>query len=114
MPLTNNKCLASVLLICFMLVSTLYLLKDNNQFTTQPIQSLDDVKLSDFYQTWCDVRKYRKDWKRIQEPCKGLTKWGSSKEGWNEPTDAAKSVIISLEIRPTCKFHIDDFFSSSM
>lgn len=103
MPLINNKCLSYILLICFMLVSTIYLLRDSGKFTAQPIQSSDDVRLSEFYQTWCDVRKYRKDWKRIQEPCKGLTKWGSSKEGWNEPTDAANSVIISMEIRPTCK-----------
>ncbi len=64
----------------------------------------DDAKLSDFYKTWCEVRRYRKDWEKIREPCQGLIKWGATKEGWNETTDAAKSVIISKDIRPTCKF----------
>eukprot|EP00794_Sanderia_malayensis_P019988 gene19989-21948_t len=71
---------------------------------TTEVSRTDDVKLANFYKSWCKLRKYRKDWEEIQKPCKNLMSWGSKQEGWNESTNAAKSVIIAMEIRPTYEF----------
>ena len=105
MPLLiNNKHVAYLLLSGSVILSTLYLMRENREASIQFARRSDDVKISSFYHTWCNVRKLRKDWKRILQPCKGIIKWGSTKEDWLEPTDPQTSIIVSMDIRPTCMY----------
>ena len=102
--LLTNKHLAYLLLSCFIILSSLYLVLDKRGFSVQLTTQSDEIKLSSFYQAWCNIRKLRRDWKRILQPCEGLTRWGSTQEGWREPTDAQTSVIVAMDIRPTCTY----------
>eukprot|EP00795_Rhopilema_esculentum_P002928 gene2928-1170_t len=45
-----------------------------------------------------------KDWRRIKQGCDGLIEWGSTKRGWDERTDAGKSIVIAMDIRRTYEF----------
>ena len=101
---SDKKCLAYLLLVCFVVLSTFYVLQGNRRLSTKTIQNHDDEKLSSFYETWCKVRRYMKDWRRIKQGCDGLLEWGSAKRGWDERTDAGRSIVIAMDIRRTCKW----------
>ena len=105
MPLWfNSKVLGCLLPSSFLILSTLYLARNNHVGRLQPTRRSDPVKISSFYQTWCSIRQLQRDWERILNPCEGIIKWGSTKEDFKEPTDPIKSAIVALDIRPTCTY----------
>ena len=100
--LLNNRYLAYLLLSFFIIFSSFYMVRVNYGYSAQPKIQSDELKLHSFYQTWCNIRRLRSDWKKILRPCEGLTRWGSTKEGWRESTDPQTSVVVAMDIRPTC------------
>ena len=61
---------------------------------------------ADFMQTWCRLKRLRRDWKRVLRPCADNMKWGKNMNSWRDQsrTDAAKSYLTLWDIRPAGQF----------
>lgn len=61
---------------------------------------------ADFMQTWCRLKRLRRDWKGVLRPCADNMKWGKNMNSWRDQsrTDAAKSYLTLWDIRPAGQF----------
>ena len=61
---------------------------------------------ADFIETWCRLKLFRTDWKRVLRPCADNMEWGKNTGYWRHQTrtDAAKSYLTLWDIRPAGQF----------
>ena len=69
-------------------------------------ETRENARYADFLETWCRLKRMRVDWKQVLRPCADNMEWGKNKgfQHSQSRTDAAKSYLISWDIRPAGQF----------